>query len=291
MLKRGAVLAWVAGLALSPAAGASTVHGYHLEEAGDWIEYTAAPGETNSVTVGTRGDRVSLDDLGALISSNDQPTAPYCLAAVHTALCDDGGGWGFVLLADLGDGDDSITTSEAVTYSWIYGGPGNDRMAGPGASYVGGPGADDMRGPTTKTGFPAAVYSDASGPVTVSLDDKANDGLKGEGDNVHSDIYGVEGGPFGDDLSAASTTDRKSLSGSDGDDVLHGGGGNDSLDGGSGDDILVGGRDTDTLTGGPGDDAFHVRDGQVDYVSCGAGNDRVIADPEDVVSADCESRT
>jgi hypothetical protein len=34
---------------------------------------------------------------------------------------------------------------------------------------------------------------------------------------------------------------------------------------------------------------INVRDGQKDTVSCGAGNDRVIADKIDRVAKDCES--
>ena len=39
----------------------------------------------------------------------------------------------------------------------------------------------------------------------------------------------------------------------------------------------------DALTGGRGRDTFHVRDGEVDRISCGQGRDRVLADQYDVI--------
>ena len=44
----------------------------------------------------------------------------------------------------------------------------------------------------------------------------------------------------------------------------------------------------DTLHGEGGNDTFHVRDGEVDNVDCGAGFDIVIADRVDNVAGDCE---
>jgi Ca2+-binding RTX toxin-like protein len=40
----------------------------------------------------------------------------------------------------------------------------------------------------------------------------------------------------------------------------------------------------DTLTGGNGNDKFHVRDGEADVITCGDGNDTVLADTLDVIS-------
>ncbi len=39
----------------------------------------------------------------------------------------------------------------------------------------------------------------------------------------------------------------------------------------------------DALDGGDGDDLFRVRDGEVDRITCGDGNDRVRADQFDVI--------
>jgi Ca2+-binding RTX toxin-like protein len=102
----------------------------------------------------------------------------------------------------------------------------------------------------------------------------------------------------------------------DGNDLVFGGPGDDTLNGDAGDDRIFaqGGADTenggpgnddlwalarvdvthqpnepaDTLDGGPGNDRFHVRDGEPDHVTCGAGYDVVRADYKDVVANDCE---
>ena len=61
--------------------------------------------------------------------------------------------------------------------------------------------------------------------------------------------------------------------------------------GGDGDDVLDGGGGNDAILGQAGDDTITSRDGRIDVVSCGAGNDTVVADRRDVVSRDCESVT
>lgn len=87
------------------------------------------------------------------------------------------------------------------------------------------------------------------------------------------------------------------LNGGKGDDVIAGDAGNDRISGGPGDDTLLGGAGNDRISGGAGsdqvfggagNDIISVRDGEVDTVHCGAGRDRVIADPDDVVGKDCE---
>ena len=93
------------------------------------------------------------------------------------------------------------------------------------------------------------------------------------------------------------------LRGGDGPDRLDGGTGNDSLDGGFGDDAIVGGPGRDTISAdlaggdcGPlwcklpyGNDTIDARDGEIDSVTCGAGQDTVTADAADVVAPDCET--
>jgi hypothetical protein len=80
------------------------------------------------------------------------------------------------------------------------------------------------------------------------------------------------------------------------DDALAGLGGNDTLSGGAGDDVIEGGPGNDVITGGPGadrllgdvgSDTIYAADGERDVVDCGAGRDRVVADPFDRVS-NCE---
>ncbi len=89
--------------------------------------------------------------------------------------------------------------------------------------------------------------------------------------------------------------------GSRGEDVLRGGSGEDKLIGGPGSDQLIGGPGEDLLvdhsaaadvfSGGAGTDRIDARSGgagRPDTISCGAGDDIVLADPGDQIAADCE---
>ncbi len=64
-------------------------------------------------------------------------------------------------------------------------------------------------------------------------------------------------------------------------DRILGRGGNDRIRGRAGDDCLVGGKGADRVSGGAGDDSINSRDGRRETVRCGAGTDRVRADPTD----------
>jgi hypothetical protein len=81
---------------------------------------------------------------------------------------------------------------------------------------------------------------------------------------------------------------RDVMLGERGRDRLDGGPGGDVLVGGPGNDRLKGGAGTDVLSAGPGRDLLTTRDGARDYVSCGAGRDRVVADKRDVLVRGCE---
>ena len=95
---------------------------------------------------------------------------------------------------------------------------------------------------------------------------------------------------------------RDLISGGRGDDTSTGGDGNDLIFanlgadksfGGDGNDVLwalargdvaaPGDPIGDELTGGNGNDRFRVRDGEVDRINCGDGNDTVHADQYDVI--------
>lgn len=64
--------------------------------------------------------------------------------------------------------------------------------------------------------------------------------------------------------------------------------GNDRLGGTRFGDTLVGGPGEDELFPGEGDDTIDVRDGERDVVHCGAGDDKVSKDAQDVLDPDCE---
>jgi hypothetical protein len=113
-------------------------------------------------------------------------------------------------------------------------------------------------------------------------------------------------GGLGNDVSNGGLG-RDFMSGGQGDDMQSGGRGADKIfanpgrdesDGGDGHDVLwalaradvasIGDPEGDELTGGRGADRFRVRDGELDLVHCGEGQDRVIADQFDQVDNDCE---
>jgi Ca2+-binding RTX toxin-like protein len=74
------------------------------------------------------------------------------------------------------------------------------------------------------------------------------------------------------------------LHGDAGVDILDGSDGNDVLRGGLGGDNLTGGRGRDDLDGGAGGDTLRARDGVVDVVDCGTGDDTIDVDPGDQTS-------
>jgi len=158
--------------------------------------------------------------------------------------------------AELGDGDDVLTTTLAAT---VDGGAGADELRTGGGVLRGGPGDDRL------------VGGSAAG---------------GDGDDV---LFGSSGfdrldGGGGDDVIRAG----------DGDDDLFGGGGRDRLAGeagddyllaGSGDDVLDGGAGADRLLGGSGTDVLRARDGTRDTLECGSrmlAGDRATVDAADV---------
>jgi Ca2+-binding RTX toxin-like protein len=204
---------------------------------------------------------------------------------------------------DGGADDDTLTGDACGTAApdVLDGGPGRDVVADWGDC---GPGSDRR-------------------PVTVTMDGGADDGRPGEGDDVRgierlqlfvpANVVGGDG-PEVVEVFAPGDGDPSSVAGRGGEDQLTGGNGRESLDGGAGDDRLEGGFGDDTITGGPGadeihgdstraqcggfgqsctvphgNDTIHARDGAVDRVTCGPGNDVVFADPADIVAGDCET--
>jgi hypothetical protein len=162
---------------------------------------------------------------------------------------------GTALIAYGEGGNDDLAGS--TSFDTLDGGPGDDLLTPSGLGDVvrGGSGFDTVRMP--------------NGGATVTLDDAANDGLPGQGENIHSDVEKVVGGS--------------------GADALDGNDGPNTLDGGDGDDTLTGLGGADTLSGGSGSDVIQARDGAADTVSCGPGADRAVVDAADQVAGDCET--
>jgi hypothetical protein len=257
-------------------------------------QFTAAAGERNDLTVDAgSGGAVQFSDAGAPVS----PGLWCAPVPLGQALCDpdgdprvtDGGG----VSVDLGDSDDRAmirwvpgtdTRPGAIRVAGgagsdhiensangvirFDGGDGNDTLVtGPAASayLLGGAGADLMASSAGCCSIASYSDHDRSG-VRVTLDGKANDGVAGEGDDVRTS--GVIGSPGPDVISGDARAN--SLTGSGGADVLDGGGGDDSINATLDDAQAADGPD------GP------------DTVTCGAGNDDVVADENDKVGVDCE---
>ncbi|HEV2094694.1 MAG TPA: hypothetical protein VGR18_16170, partial [Rubrobacter sp.] len=101
-------------------------------------------------------------------------------------------------------------------------------------------------------------------------------------------LAGVEIGGDGDNTLRGSAG-ADTLMGFNGGDNLHGGAGDDALHGGAGKDEIYAYPGRDDVLGGAGDDFIETKDGEVDRVSCGLGDDSASVDREDLISPDCES--
>jgi Ca2+-binding RTX toxin-like protein len=74
-----------------------------------------------------------------------------------------------------------------------------------------------------------------------------------------------------------------------GEDVIWALAGDDELHSGEGNGELYGGEGRDVILGGAGDDFIEAKDGEVDFVGCGLGDDVASVDLLDRVSRDCET--
>ncbi|MDA0164189.1 Ig-like domain-containing protein [Solirubrobacter ginsenosidimutans] len=292
-------------LALPASAGAAT-----LTLQSGTLTYTASPGHANSVSVnpllGTVAIAVADDDLiaagpgGCSAVFALPPDSAYACAGVSR------------IVINAGDLSDSITAADTLAVPLTLNGEsGDDNVRGGGAGDVisggdgqdslfggdgddlldGGNGDDTLEGEAGGDtllggeGLDTARYTaqTAAPPFTITLDGTIGDGRPGEGDTVASDVenatvVGLRAGlpPLETIVVPEATTlvgnaDANELTTDDGNDTLIGGAGNDVLDAFGGDDTI------------------DARDGFVDRVHCGDGNDTVTADTRDLVDGDCES--
>jgi Ca2+-binding RTX toxin-like protein len=171
----------------------------------------------------------------------------------------------------------------------LFGTPGNDVMNGLGGNdaiaggfgddrfiTAPGDGADDYHGGPHVSGDTIA-YETRTAPLTIDLDNAADDGQTGEFDNVRSNIERIIGGSGVDTMFSLNALSK--LEGRGGDDNLFGGGSADSLVGGSGEDELDGGAGADTIS---------ARDGEHDDIDCGSEIDTLSADLGEASVVNCE---
>jgi Ca2+-binding RTX toxin-like protein len=254
-----ALIAASAGLLLAPAgaqAGQLKLTGSTLF----YVDTDASTANVVTVSMSTDGRSIVVRDSGR--------TANKAIQVTSDGSCSGGRGQGTcpapgVTQLDLetGPGADTIRVGIALA-GRLLGGPGNDKLTGGGGndSLHGDAGADTLTG---GAGTDVADYTDRTAPLTVTLDDRANDGESGELDNVATDVESVYGGSGPD-----------ALTGGDAANALSGNGGNDTIDGGGNDDAMAGGDGDDTLSGGAGDDSGSGDSGN-DTLTGGDGNDQL----------------
>lgn len=241
------------------------------------LRFEAAPGERNALVVSSvpaesdqAPPKVRLHDAGAPVTTS---SAGCVSEDLNTVLCE----VALPLTADLGDGDDTFSSSLGRS-AFVSGGSGDDVLTGDPA-----PGA--------------AAAAEQYGEDSSAGEHSELDG--GPGDDV------LTGGADRDKLWGGTGDDR--LTGNAGFDFLCGGppqgptgclplpgSGNDILDGGRFRDYLAGGDGSDWLTGGPGADILEAGPGNdlvdatgdsasdpdgssFEQVFAGAGNDRILS--------------
>ena len=296
MVRRIALLACAVALVAAPAAHAATV-----SVSGTTLTFVAADGEANQLDVSLVAGVYTLTDAGAPLTAAagcaqlapDTATCPVgtitalalegrdlddaiSMAGVATAATLSGGGGDDVLVG--GNGNDTLNAGADADR--LDGGPGNDTLNGdPGDdALTGGTGADAFFG---GTGTDLADFSLQVSPVTISMDNTANDGTPAEGDNVRTDVENATGGSGNDVLLGGTAAN-----------VLAGGSGEDSLDGDAANDVLDGGADADVLTGGAGADTvtYATRVAPVTVSLDGLGGDGETGE-DDTIRGDVEAVT
>jgi Ca2+-binding RTX toxin-like protein len=239
---------------------------------GSTLDYEAAPGEVNSVTVSLSGSQYTIRDTISAITPGSG-----CSAVDTSEVTCDATGVSSVHV-DTNDMDDTVSQTSSLP-STIEGGPGNDTLTGgPGDDTLdGGTGADLLAG---GAGTDLATYRSRTAPVTVLLDNVANDGQAGEGDDVQTE--NVAGGVAADVLSGDAGPNL--LQGRYGDDLLYGHGGNDNIDGSGGNDTTIGGAGADILNGNTGIDTadYSARGNPVNVTLDGVQNDGAVAEGDNV---------
>lgn len=263
-------------LALPVSAQALTVRvasqsGPHPDPAGrgvdieDVLHIDAAPGETNDVAVFLLRTGTATGPDGTFTTSTYEvsdkvPVIPgaRCVPVSATAAdCTLGeaipesedrtySSYENGLDANLGDGGDTISFSDAPQYVTVDGGPGNDWIFC----------APPVNGTCTAHGGTGNDHIESSGTLNPQYR-RGPDRLYGDAGNDD-----LEGGIENDVLVGGAGNDR-----------LVGHDGADRLDGGTGNDLLVGGAGRDTLLGGAGADRMLAADGEHDRVDGGPGRD------------------
>jgi Ca2+-binding RTX toxin-like protein len=266
---RAVLVAAVTAAQLFVLAGQADASSASVSKWGSTLVYGAGAGQVNDVIVQSGTTAVTFTDKGVDTVTPAGGSGCVSLAANVVRCSLSGITAAAITTQDL---DDTVQTIGPLPAN-IVGGAGDDHLWSGTASdhlegqdgadtFITGPGADLVDG---GAGTDTVTYIHRTAPVSVSLDDAANDGESGEHDNIRSDVENVIGGTGNDQILGSAA--KNILDGDDGNDIIEGvgGWGTDTLHGGSGKDVLWGGGSMDSLDGGPG----------ADFIAGGGGTDVV----------------
>ena len=154
-----------------------------------------------------------------------------------------------------GENGNDVVTGDAGNDS-LNGGAGNDTLQGEtGADvFIGGAGADNVK------------YAEKTKNLTLDIDNKADDGISNEKDNIKADVENITGGAGNDTITGGSAANT--INGGGGNDTINGGGGNDTIEGQAGNDTLSGGAGVDVSIGGAGQNTCAVEADETRDYTC-----------------------
>jgi hypothetical protein len=171
-----------------------------------------------------------------------------------------------------GDNGNDVLTGDAGNDT-LNGGAGNDTLQGEtGADiFIGGAGTDNVK------------YTEKTKNLSLDIDNKADDGMSGEKDNIKTDVENITGGSGNDKITGSDGAN--SITGGSGNDTIYSGGGSDSIYGGNGADQIFGGEGNDKIWGQNENDALSGGPGS-DQVNGGAGTNScsTVDSPSEVTS-------
>ena len=237
---------------------------------------TASEDATVITVTGTTGNDVTvLSDDAANVKITNATAGANCVQSGTDALCARGSR---TITASLLGGKDNFTNN-SVAEANVSGGEDSDQLAGRLRSAQGDAGVDlirttGMTGVVSLTGgadfdtfdigadtAASDIVNDtapfmvdylsrpaASGGVTLTPNNTADDGKSGEFDNI------------GGATRIRGTTSADNIGGTSGNDTLQGAAGVDAISAGDADDLVIGGPGTDTLQGGNGNDTLSFAD-------------------------------
>jgi Ca2+-binding RTX toxin-like protein len=299
-----AVLVAIGCLAAAQAAMASTL----TLPGGTTVQFTAAAGETNNVTVARSATLYTVTDPGSTIT----PTAPCVTVNANTATCPvagvidvnvaladgndqaivDATVTGVAVTLQGGDGNDSLTGIPGRDV--LQGGPGNDTLSGLGGddqltggsgddTLAGGDGDDSLAAGTGRDNVQGASGDDTFTDAGADTDTDTYGGGAGTdlidysdaavGVTVNLDGVANDGVPGEADNAGADIED---VTGTTKADTITGNAAANELNGGSGNDTLSGGGGSDGLNGARGSDTLDGGSG-IDALAGGPGNDTLRA--------------